>query len=414
MKTMNIMISSMLLLLASVTLVYAGTSGPSPVPAPPGYNLSTTATVLCRGLTNYVPITITNHGTGNVGSMQDVMLSLFNTRGIYSTTLNIGTIPPNSTGTYYLPVFVYANSSLFVPTGITINYYYYILYTDNEMKNLSFTVRSCPQPVVASISPKVITAGAIENLTVNLTNTGPDTLNALSISIAIPSSDAALLGTQPIEISSIAPNSTTTITQRIYISRNASQNFPANLTIDYYNGSSFSQASNYTELLTTGIINITTSSLTLSPTIPAPGSVFSISLVLTNTGTSAASAVTAAVASIKGFSAYGSNTVFVGSIGADSQVPVTLTLVANSTVQNGNYHIPVRIDYLNSLRQNMSQEITVPVQLQTAAAFNATYIAKSAATRSGGGLLLLILVIIIIVLLILYYLEMKHNRRHVK
>lgn len=35
---------------ALMSLVYAGTGGPSPVPAPPGYNLTTNATTLCRGL----------------------------------------------------------------------------------------------------------------------------------------------------------------------------------------------------------------------------------------------------------------------------------------------------------------------------------------------------------------------------
>ncbi len=415
MKISNSIAVAASLIMLFAALVAAGTSGPSPVPAPPGYTLSTNATVLCRGITNYIPITVTNHGSGSIGSMQDVMLSLNNPKGVYSTTLNAGTIPANATDTFEMPVFVYANASLFVPAGITINYYYYVLYTDNEVKNVSFTVRSCPQPLAATVSPKIITAGAIENLTVNITNTGSETLNAISVSMAMPSADAVLLSAQPVEINSIGPHSSIMLNQRVYVSRNASESFPDNLTINYYNGSTLSQASNYTQLLTTGIINITSSSLTLSPSTPSPGSIFSISLVLTNTGTSSASAVTAAIVPTRGFSPYSGNSVFVGSIGADSQVPVTLTLTSSPDTQNGVYSIPIRINYLNSIRQNVSQEITVPVRLAMAGAFNASNLTKAYTTRaSGSGLISLLLIIIIIVLLILYYRERKKNRRHVK
>ncbi len=402
------------MLLALVALVSAGQSGPSPVPAPLGYMLTTNATFLCRGLTNYIPITITNYGQSSIGSMQDTMLSLQNTHGIYSTTLGVGTIPPNTTETFKMPVFVYANASLFIPAQISINYYYYVLYTDSETKNVSFTVHSCQQPISVNVSPKVLTDGITQNITVNITNSGPITLNALSISMAPPSPDAVLLNQQPVEVNSIAPQNSMLINERVFVSRNATASFPANLTVDYYNGTSLSQAYNDTQFLTTGIINITESGLTLSPSVPSPGGIFSISLVLTNTGTSPASAVTAAVVPVKGFVPYGGNSVFVGSIAADSQSPVTLTLTASRSVQNGIYQIPVQIDYLNSLRQNVSQEITVPVQMAAASINATTFIRSSSRLSTGGGLIALVMLIIIVILLILYYRERKRNARHVK
>ncbi len=413
MREINMLIAAALTLTMAVAMVNAATGGPSPVPAPPGYNLTTTATVLCRGETNYLPIVIRNYGTGSIGAMQDTTFALATTEGLFASTLNVGTVPANSTKTYYLPVFVSANASLYIPTGITINYFYYSVYTDSEISNMSFTTRACAQPIVATISPTVLTAGAIENITFKVANDGPDTLNSLSVSLAMPSLDAALLGAQPVSINSIAPYSSMQFNQSVYVSRNATQNFPANLTVDYYNGASLSQAWNDTQLLTIGIINITTSGLTLSPTVPSPGSVFSISLVLTNTGTSTADAVTAAVAPSNGFSPYDGNSVFVGSIGPDSQAPVTLTLTASPSVANGQYQIPIRISYLNSLRQNVTQNTAVPVQLAPAAA-NATVASMSSYHGSGSGLILLILIIVIIVLLVLYNSERKKNRRHTK
>ncbi len=411
MKT-NILIAAIFMLLVSATAVYAGTGGPAPVPAPPGYNLTTNATALCRGQTNYIPITITNHGTGDIGSMQDTTLGLVTTRGMLASTLDIGTVPANTVKTYKFPVFVDANASLYIPTGITINYFYYEVYTDSEVQNMSFTTRACVEPITATISPKIITAGAIENLTLNITNAGPYTLNALSVSLNVPASDAALLGNQPIEINSIRPHSSMILSQQVYVSKNASQSFPANLTIDYYNGTALSQAWNDTQLLTTGIINITSSSLTLSPTVPSPGSIFSISLVLTNTGSSGASAVTAAIVPTNGISAYGGNSVFIGSVGADSQVPVTLSATTDPSMHNGVYQIPIQINYLNGLRQNVSQSITVPVQILASNAINVTAIRSRAS--GGSGLLVLVLIIIIIVLLVLYYRERKKISRHMK
>ncbi|MEM3839229.1 MAG: hypothetical protein QXF01_01480 [Candidatus Micrarchaeaceae archaeon] len=404
----------MLAMALFASAIYAGTGGPSPVPPPPGYNLTVNATVLCKGETNYVPVTIANHGTGQIGSMQYTLLGLSPTKGLLASAIDVGTVPPNSTRTYMFPIFVDSNASLYIPAGITINYYYYSIYTNSEVSNVSFTTRDCVQPISAYFSPRIITSGAIDNLTINVTNAGTLQLRNLSIYINVPSADAAVLGTNPIIINSIAPHSSVLLSQSLYVSRNASQDFQANLTIDYYNGTSLSQFSNSTQLLTVGIINITSSGLTLSPPVPSPGSIFSISLVLTNTGTSAASAVAASAAQTQGFSSYGSNSVFVGSIGADSQVPVTLTLVASPSLRSGLYKVPIRINYLNSLRQNISEEIPVSVQLAAANAFNATYQNAQKYHASGGGFIVIILLVIIVVLLALYYRERKKNARHVK
>jgi hypothetical protein len=149
------------------------------------------------------------------------------------------------------------------------------------------------------------------------------------------------------------------VRENLFVDGNASETFPMNFTINMYNGTSFEQLSPSIAVLASGIINMSASGVTLSPGAPTPGSIFSISFVLTDLGTVGASAVTATVAPPPGLEVFGSNAVFIGNMQVDSQTPVTLTLSASSKA--GNYTVPIRISYLNNLRQEQNVTIRVPV-----------------------------------------------------
>jgi hypothetical protein len=203
------------------------------------------------------------------------------------------------------------------------------------------------------------------------------------------------------------------VNQSVFIYNNATQSFPVNISISLYNDGSLEQIPYNPIVLSTGIINITPSSITISPQKPVAGDIFSVSFVLTDTGTSAASTVTATALVPQGFTPYGSKSVFVGDMQVDSQTPVTITLTANSTLKNGTYNIPVQINYLNSLRQNLSATIFVPVVINASSGtFNAIAAAKNLSRGSAGSfLVVLVMFIIIIVLLVLFLRERKSHRK---
>jgi hypothetical protein len=171
------------------------------------------------------------------------------------------------------------------------------------------------------------------------------------------------------------------VTERVFVFRNASQSFPLNVSVDMYEGTSPVQLLETVPLLSMGIINITPSSITLSPQVPAPGSIFSVSMILTNIGTTSAAAVTATPLPPTGISSYGSNSVFVGDMSVDTQVPVTMTMQSNASLSSGSYSMPVRINYLNNLRENMSAVITVPLTIRAVIASNST---RPGANGRGG------------------------------
>lgn len=402
----------LLFVIVAPALAFAGTSGPSPIPPPPNFQLSTTVITLCKGMINSVPIMIKT--PAGASTMQDVQLSLTNSRYAYTVgngSVSAVNVTANASQIVKLPVFVSLNSTALISAGIAINYQYDTLYSDSEVRNISFGIETCANPLKVALSPDVLTSGKIENITFNFTNTGTLPLNYLSIHAALPSTDGTFLGIQPIQVTTIAPHSTVSLNQSIFVYKNATQSFPVNLSISLYNGTSLEQISDNPIVLSTGIINMSASSITLSPTVPTPGSIFSISFVLTDVGTSSASAVSAAAVPASGFSNYGANSVFVGDIAVDTQTPVTLTLTSNALTKSGNYTIPVRVNYLDSLRENLSTVIDVPVTLGAAITSNSPSTTQFRHSgSSAGGILIIFLLLVIVLFVFLYYRERKRKK----
>ncbi len=396
-----------------VPLAFATLSGPAPIPNPPSFRLTTQTTTLCRGMTNYIPINITNGGSVTQATMSSITVGLApGVKGLYESgngTVAGRDLRPGQSETVYLPVFVSANVSELVFGGITINYYYNTLYSDYEVRNTSFATQTCPQPLSVSLSPQVLTAGVIQNMALNLTNTGAIPINSISVIFTLPGIDGAWLSPQPLQITTLAPHTTMRVNESVYISRNASQSVPLNVTASYYNGTSLQQAAIYGQFLASGVISMSPSSFTTSPAVPTPQSVFSISFILTNTGTSAASAVTVTPIPPAGFTSYGTNTVFVGSIGVDTQTPVTVSLIASNSVKSGSYSIPIKVSYMNGLRQSVTTWANTSVVLGEAQAINYTQIAR-ARGGGGGGLVILILIVLVIVLLVLLIRERRRAK----
>jgi FtsH-binding integral membrane protein len=181
-----------------------------------------------------------------------------------------------------------------------------------------------------------------------------------------------------------------------------------NFSISLYNGTQIEQIAYNPIVLSSGIINITPSSVTISPQKPTAGGIFSISLVLTDVGTAGASTVTVAPLPTAGFEPYGSNSTFVGDMQADVQTPVTLTLTSLTSLKAGNYVIPVRINYLNNLRQNLSTTVEVPVAIGgSASTFNALSAAarQYGSSRGSASLILMVALAIVAVVFILLFLR---------
>jgi hypothetical protein len=421
--------SLILLLFAAVvipSLVFATTTGPSPVPNPPAFQVSTNAITLCKGVVNNVPLLVQNLGKSNGSiTMESVQLGLASSKIIVEVangSTSLLTLPPNTVVDLNMPIFVSLNASSLISAGVTVNFNYLNYYSDSEVRNVSFGAESCPSQLNVSLSQKVITSGKISNVTFNLNNTGATQLNDVSFSAKLPTQDGEVLSTQPILVGSIPAFGSTTVRESLFVNSNASETFPVNLSISLYNGTSFEQLAPSIAALSSGIINMSATGITLSPSAPTPGSIFSISFILTDLGTVGASAVTATVTPPAGLTVFGSNSVFIGNMQVDSQTPVTLTLSASSSA--GNYTVPIMITYLNNLRQQETARISVPVDIASGALSSngisstggRTYTSANGTTvyqkrSAGGGILILILLIAVIVLAVLLFRERKKHTK---
>ncbi len=424
---------ALVITIAIAGVAAAGTSGPSPIPNPPAFSITSNALVLCRGETNYVPITVTDGGPAGASypsigvsnltgtAMDQIELSVSAAKGILpesTGTIYIGIIRANSSSTTSLPLFVSSNASLITTIGMQIVYSYDVFYTDSETRNLTFEVVSCGSPLSVSVNPKTVTSGEIQNLSINFTNTGNTTLNDLYVHYSMPAIDGAVVGSTQAELGSLGVGKSDRLNISMFVSRNASiESFPFNLSATFYNMNSLEQVSNSTSLIPIGSIDLSLSGLTLSPAIVLPSSIVSISFVLTDIGTSGASAVSVGAVAPPGFTAFGSNPVYVGDISADSQSPVTISLELSNTVKPGTYSVPLRINYLNSLRQNITSTSNVVVTVGSGGTFTAG--GKEAAVRasaSGGSSALAVITAILAIALIsmsyLFIKERKRGRRH--
>ncbi len=363
-------------LLVCLPISFAAVSSSS-APTPPNFYISSTTVALCKGLVNYVPIKITNGGIApylNIGgtnlngpTMDNIQVGMENTKSGFflgNGTVSAPNLNATNSTTIEMPIFINANASSVLSIGISMTYYFDIFYSDSETRNLTFGTEQCSSPLHVSISPQALTTQTKENITFNITNDGAATLNSITLHATAPSTDLAWLSNQTIEVQSLAPKSRARINESVYVGENASQLFPLNFSANYfYNGSKLGQISDSIIMLSGGVISLTPSSLTVSPTSVTPGSIVSISFVLTNLGTAPASTVIVTPTAPSEFTSFGSNSVFVGTIAAGGQTPVTLTFTVSNNTKPGTYNVPVKINYLNSLRSNLSASFNTSINI---------------------------------------------------
>ncbi len=424
MNKTNIIMTLAMFAMLSTGIAYAGTSGPAPVPLPPNFQIIAKPILLCKGQINAIPVTVTNAKTNYLGvgsqnltgtTMQGVTLGLGSSKYLAPAgngTAYIGSVPNLDSATVYLDVFVNESAPLINTVPISISYYYLQLYSDSEVRNVSLIAVQCPSQLTVNMTPKTLTSGEIQNLTIRIKNNGNSSLSNINVHWSLPPIDGAVVGADEQNIAFLGAGNESKVKASIFVSRNASiESFPVNITATFYSGTQLEQVLNSTSIIPTGAINLLPSGVTLSPSTVPSGSIFSISFVLTDIGTSGASAASAYVTMPKGFSSYGANPVYIGDIAADTQSPVTVTLTSNSTLKPGVYGIPIKINYLNGLRQNQTEMMNVSVNITAPNANLSTGRYSQQKSSGGSGILTLILFIAFVAAAYLYYKERKKSKK---
>ncbi len=401
---------------AAPMYAFAGTSGPSPIPPPANFQISAPTPLLCKGLTNIVPINITNMGNGYENPvMDDVQISLSSRyllgstnrgtvttiEGVNGTTTvstggdsaTVSSIAPNSSVTVSVPVFVSLNATNPLVVQVPIKYNYFEEYSDSEEVNITFVATTCPSQttLAVNLTPSTLVTGEINNVTLRFTNTGNIGLNNITASLTIGSAQDMnrTAGTQfvnykPIDIGYLPAQSSLNISEELY--ENNTGILPTTVSVTYFNGTELEQQSDSFTTYAGGTINMAASDVSVTPTTVSPGGLFSVSFVITDTGTSGVSNANATAITPKGFKPYGTEGYsFIGSIATQTETPISLALEANSTVASGTYTIPVVLSYENSLRQKESVTVNVPVTVSGTSSSSGSSGISGASSSSNSG-----------------------------
>jgi hypothetical protein len=431
MKTKTVVTWARLLALSAVIMALIGTSafaaigtsGPSPIAPAPVFQISTTKIILCQGMTNNVPITVRNLGSDYNERMNNVEVWLSGSGLTDMGPTEVVNVSNDTAVTVTVPLFVSLNTqTAIMAVSVPITYGYLSYYSDSEVRNLTFEVASCPSQLSMNVTPSLYVTGLVNNITFSFTNTGNTTLYDISASPGTTTKngnqEVQFLGSFPIKIGALLPKNTVRFNQTVY--ENVSRTFTVNMTASFFNGSEPEQSYENFIMFSGGTIDMMPSSITVSPANVTAGSILSLSFVVTDTGTIGATGASATAIIPKGFRAYGTNSEYLGNIQTDTQTPVSLTLIANSSVKSGEYTVPVVITYQNNLMDYLNTTVDVPVTViggGGALASNSFYTAGAyAATRRRGGgayieIALAIAVVVLLVLLIRERRKSRHNKK---
>ncbi|MCS7096983.1 MAG: hypothetical protein NZ926_00640 [Candidatus Methanomethylicia archaeon] len=211
--------------------------------------------------------------------------------------------------------------------------------------------------------------GRMNKVNLKVTNTANSNLKNTKISV---STDVLLkiFGSTTIYVEEIESKQTIEFPMDIYVPQTTSATGTITISISYYDSEkqiSRSETRQFTVLLR-GLIEIVLTDVTVIPANPRPGSPFSITLTITNIGTSIAYA-TYAMPILEGLpiQPFGSRSVYVGNV--DVNMPTTFTLnlqLLNTTLTQ--ITLPVVLKYMDNLRNisNVTFSITINVARITA------------------------------------------------
>jgi hypothetical protein len=222
------------------------------------------------------------------------------------------------------------------------------------------------KPIISiSLSSSELSIGKSDNLTILLRNTG--LYNVSGVKVSLTADNILKLFTESeVYIENIESRKDAAIPVQIYVPP-TTQAATSTLTISV---SYFDEGTRLTHkyeqktnLLLRGFIDISLTDVTVIPSSPRMGSSFSITMTVTNIGTSAASA-SYAIPSLEDLplSSFGSKSTYIGNIEINSPTTFTLNLQAsNSTIKD--IVLPVTLKYMDNLRTIHEEQFSVSFQL---------------------------------------------------
>ena len=371
--------------------------------------LAVEPTYLQAGATNNLTITISNMGASTIDGLS-IAVAASATVSVLNALREINALSANASTTQTLDVYA-PPSSAGSPVTLTLDSTYTnsagTTLTASQALGMFVAESSSLSPVGLTVSPTYLQAGATNNLTITIFNTGTSTIDGLSASFS-PSGGLTWLSPALFQTASMAPGSDVTVQAQLYDPSSSPAAVQLQVPLKYAYQNSTMQETRSLGLLSRGVIDIEMTGVTVLPQVTSPGQVVSVTLTITNVGVIEASGVTAQAQMPAALQPIGSASDFIGDMQVDSPYTFTLSAIVTNSTAAGTYGIPVTLSYLDNLRSHLSETLNVTV---TVGAATSTRTTSNVARQSGfAPLILLTYVVFAAAVLVLAVLYLRQRR----
>ncbi|EET89953.1 MAG: hypothetical protein LVQ97_04370 [Candidatus Micrarchaeales archaeon] len=359
--------------------------------------------MLAAGAENNITLEVKNSGTGYEYDIVPYVTSSSTVNPVGAAN-EIASLAPNATGKISIPVYISPGAaSEAVPVSMTINYVN--PYGYNESEPITVAMYAAPYSGNLSLVPasQYIEEGIAQNISMYIYNNGYTPITNMTVQLSPQSPLNIIGGDGYFAIAYIPPHGKVALPLDLYVASSSSTVATLSASLSYIASGQAESSTRSISFLTPGYINITNTGITLLPAAPMPGSIFSMTGTLLNSGTSPASAVTITASAPRGISILGGNSTFIGTLSEGSPTSFTISFEASPTAKPGSYTVPLNISYINNINQKQSVEITVPITLSKPNSSLVTGVPTGTpgkypyARHSGAGVLIDIIIAIIVI-----------------
>ena len=316
---------------------------------------------------------VLNVGVANTGdvALRDVEVRLqlpeqLVTRN--STTLYIDELLPGSVRVFRLPVLSsYTASTQHLKVGMHVTYMDPLGNSYSDTGTLYITIKPQPPSPGLKVSSEEgeLVIGREGRVCINVENPGNHTLKGVVIEL-YPSQNVRVFGESKSYIGELGPAGSSKICVDVYVPPSVGA-ASTSLTVkaEYLDVEAGSVVSSSTPiyLLLRGFIEISLTDFAVIPEVPRPGQPFSITVTVTNVGTSTAYAArTVPVLEGLPLKVFGPRSIFIGSVEANAPTTFTLNLMLENTSLRA-LKVPVSVIYMDNLRAIHNTTLYIPVKV---------------------------------------------------
>jgi len=267
----------------------------------------------------------------------------------------------------YVPSTTLAETASLTVTATYFDTVFGTVQSENQKTNLFLSAVVQMPVLVAVVEPEELTIGKSTNVSLKIANTGNHGLSQVKIDL---SSDAFVkaFGSTTFQIEKLDPGESKLVSTNIYVpSTTTSPTTTLSMASTYFDKAlgvvlSESQKLN---LLLRGFIDISLTDMAVIPSTPPPGTSFSVSITITNIGTSTAYATYAIPLIGKlPLKTFGPKSVYIGNVEINQPTTFTVNLQMDSTNEK-TITLPIALSYIDNLRSQYNMTITASITVGT-------------------------------------------------